>query len=104
MSLDKIQQIVSSLTKSVEDGERIATPILAAKLAKAVDVYPSDQTLGAMSRVISKMASNNALFIRRADLKQLYNKLFSRNTKFAELFSIPSPLNYIIKTCGNQKS
>jgi hypothetical protein len=86
MSLDKIQQLVGSLAKSVEDNERIATPILAAKLAKAVTVYPSDQTLGAMSRVIGKMASNNTLFIRRADLKQLYTKLFSRNTKFAELF------------------
>lgn len=86
MSLDKIQQLVGSLAKSAEDGERIPTPILAAKLAKAVVAYPSDQTLGAMSRVISKMASNNTLFIRRADLKQLYTKLFSRNTKFAELF------------------
>jgi hypothetical protein len=86
MSLDKIQQLVGSLTKSVEDSERIPTPILAARLAKAVIAHPSDQTLGAMSRVISKMAANNTLFIRRADLKQLYTKLFSRNTKFAELF------------------
>src|SRR5258708_37716308 len=87
MSLDKIQQIVGSLAKSVEDHERIATPILAAKLAKAVAVYPSDQTLGAMFRVIGQMAANKTLFIRRSELKQLYNKLFSRNTKFAELFT-----------------
>jgi hypothetical protein len=86
MSLDKIQQLVGSLAKSVEDNERIATPILAAKLAKAVDAYPGDQTIGAMSRVISKMAENNTLFIRKADLKALYTKLHSRNTKFAELF------------------
>jgi hypothetical protein len=86
MSLDKIQQLVGSLAKSVDDNERIATPVLAAKLANALNDYPSDQTLGAMSRVIGKMAANNTMFIRRAELKQLYTKLYSRNTKFAELF------------------
>lgn len=86
MSLDKIQQLVSSLAKSLDDNEKIATPILAAKLAKCVDAYPYDQTLGSMSRVIEKMASNNTIFIRKADLKSLYNKLYTRNTKFAELF------------------
>lgn len=86
MSLDKIQQTVASLVKSMDNNERLATPILAAKLAKAVDAYPGDQTIGAMSRVISKMAANNTTFIRKADLKALYGKLYSRNTKFAELF------------------
>lgn len=102
MSRDKIQQLVGSLAKTVADNERIATPILAAKLAKAVDAYPGDQTIGAMSRVVSKMASNNTLFIRKAELKALYNKLHSRNTKFAELFqdelgevqSLPTPHLY----------
>jgi hypothetical protein len=99
MSRDKIQQLVGSLAKTVENNERIATPILAAKLAKAVDAYPGDQTIGAMSRVIGKMSDNNTLFIRKADLKVLYNKLHSRNTKFAQLFqdelgvveSLPEP-------------
>ena len=86
MSREKIAQLVGSLAKSIEDKERIATPVLAAKLAKAVTAYPGDQTIGAMSRVISKMASNNTLFIRKGELKTLYNKMYSRNTKFAQLF------------------
>lgn len=86
MSFDKIQQLVSSLVKSAENNEKIATPILSAKLNKAINSYPGDQTIGAMSRVIGKMASNNTTFISRGDLKTLYNKLYSRNTKFAELF------------------
>lgn len=102
MSLDKIQQTVASLVKSIQDNEKIATPILAAKLAKAVDAYPGDQTIGAMSRVIGKMAANNTTFISKAELKALYTKLHSRNTKFAELFqdelgvvdSLPSPQLY----------
>lgn len=86
MSLDKIQQIVNSLAKSVDDNQKIATPILAAKLAKAVDAYPGDQTIGAMSRVIGGLTEHNAMFISKAELKSLYTKLYSRNTKFAELF------------------
>lgn len=86
MTLDKIQQLVGSLAKSLDDNERIATPVLAAKLAKCMAAYPGDQTIGSMARVIEKMADNNTLFIRKADLKSLYSKLYSRNTKFAELF------------------
>lgn len=86
MSLDKIQQLVNSLAKSVDDNQKIATPVLAAKLANAVDAYPGDQTIGAMSRVIGGLATHNTMFISKAELKALYTKLYSRNTKFAELF------------------
>jgi hypothetical protein len=39
-----------------------------------------------MNRVVGKMVSNNTLFISRAGLKELYTKLYSRNSKFADLF------------------
>jgi len=87
MSFEKIHQLVGSLAKAVEDREKIATPILSAKLAKCVQAYPEDQTIGSMARVIEKMADNNTLFIRKSDLKSLYHKLYSRNTKFAQLFA-----------------
>jgi len=86
MSLDKIQKLVNSIAKSVEDNEKIATPILAAKLAKYVEAYPYDQTFGAMSRVIEKMADNNTIFISKSDLRNLYSKLYTKNTKFAQFF------------------
>ena len=86
MSLDKLQQLIGSLAKTVEDSHKIATPVLAAKLVKCLKDYPHDQTLGTMSGIIEKMASNNTLFISRADLKELYKRLYSRNTKFAEIF------------------
>ena len=86
MSLDKIQQLVGTLTKSVEDNEQIATPVLAAKIAKGVVAYPGDQTIGAMQRVIERMVENKTFFIRKAELRALYNKMYSRNTKFAEVF------------------
>ncbi len=86
MSLDKIKQLASSISKSVEDNENIATQVLAFKLSKAIDSYPEDKTIGAMSIVINKMADNNTIYIKRGELKSLYNKLYSRNTKFADLF------------------
>lgn len=86
MSLDKIQQLILSFAKKVEDNEKIATPILASKLEKYTKAYPYDQTLGSMLVVLSKMASNDKLFIKRAELKDLYNRLYTRNTKFAQLF------------------
>jgi hypothetical protein len=87
MSLDKIHQLVGSLAKAVDDNQRVATPILAAKLARYAEAYPHDQTIGIMSRVIDKMVSNNTTFIRKAELKSLYNKFYNRNSKFAELFT-----------------
>src|SRR6478609_3229080 len=86
MSHEKLNQLVGFIAKNMDDNEKLATPVLAAKLAKCVESFPHDQTIGAISTVIDKMALNEKLFIRRADLKSLYNKLYSRNTKFAELF------------------
>lgn len=86
MSLDKIQQLVSSLAKTIENNERLATPILATKLTKAVAAYPGDQTIGMASRIVADMVSHNTLFIRKADFKALYQKLYSRGTKFGEVF------------------
>lgn len=65
MSIDKIQKLVSSLAKTIENSEKVATPVLAAKLAKYTEAYPHDQTIGLMSVVIEKMASNNNLFISK---------------------------------------
>lgn len=87
MSHDKLFQLVGSLAKAMEDGEKLATPILAAKLGKCSAAYPHDQTLGTMSRVVHDMVKNKTLFIRRADLKSLYNQLYSHGTKFAQLFA-----------------
>lgn len=86
MSLNQIQKLAGSLAKSVADNERLATPVLAAKLAKCLAANPGDQTLGAMARVMEGLTSNNTMFIRKADFRQLYNKFYSRTSKFAELF------------------
>ena len=87
MSIDNMNELIISLAKTIDNNEKIATPKLSVKLAKCLEAYPEDQTIGAMSRVIDKMANNNVIFIKRSELKDLYNKLYSRNSKFSELFS-----------------
>lgn len=87
MSLDKLHQLVGSFVQKVDDNEKFATSVLAVKVAKYLEKDPQDQTLGAFSRILEKMASNQKLFITKGELKSLYNKLYTSNTKFAELFS-----------------
>lgn len=87
MSLDKIKQIVSSLNKTLENNEKLATQILAVRLGKANAMYPYDQTIGGVHRVIEKMAENKTLFIKKSEFKDLYKRMYYNGTKFAELFS-----------------
>jgi len=85
MSLDKIQQLVGNLAKAVNANERLATPLLAVKLAKCASAYPQDKTIGMVSRVVQDMAKRTT-FIRKADFKSLYHQYQTFGTKFAELF------------------
>lgn len=86
MSLDKINELVSSIAKMVESNEKVAIPIISIKLSKMAEAHPYDQTIVSMANIFNKMADHNKLFVTRSELKSLYNKLYTRNTKFAEYF------------------
>ena len=86
MSQDKLQQLVGNLAKAVNANERLATPLLAVKLAKLASAYPQDKTIGMVSRVVQDMANNKTMFIRKGEFKSLYNQYQTFGTKFAEFF------------------
>lgn len=86
MSRDKITSLVDSVANMLLDNEKIAIPLLAVKLRKIADSHTYDQTLIAMTNIISKMEDNNKLLISKAEFKNLYNRLYTKNTKFAEYF------------------
>ena len=86
MDFNHIKKVANSLSKLIDDSEKIALPVFAAKLAKSSELYPEDQTLGVMADVTARMASSKKLFISRTEIRDLYTRLYSRNTKFAELF------------------
>lgn len=88
MSLDKINELVNSIAKLVEssekNNEKVAIPVLSVKLHRLAEAHPYDQSIVSMASIVSKMADHDKLFITRTELKDLYNKLYSRNTKLAE--------------------
>jgi hypothetical protein len=79
-------KLANSLAKFAEDSEKISLPIFTVKLVRAQEQYPEDYTIGMLSRVVGKMANSEKLFISRAEVKDLYEKFYSRNTKFASVF------------------
>jgi len=85
MSQNKLQQLVGSVAKAIENNQKFATASLANRLAKYTDLYPQDKTLGSLSRVMTEM-SDKQTFIRKADFQKLYNQFYSYGTQAAELF------------------
>lgn len=85
MTIDKLKQMVSSITKVAKDSEKLPLPMLSMKLSKYASAYPEDQTLYKMSTVLDQL-SDKQFFITRAELNKLYQTFYTRNTKFAELF------------------
>lgn len=85
MSIQDAKTSAEAILALINDNEKISLQVFAAKLARASAAYPEDQTIGVMSGVVEKMA--DAKFsITRKEIKELYNKLYSRNTKFASIF------------------
>lgn len=85
MTADKLNKMVSSISKAVENNQKLAIPMLCVKLNKVSKLHSDDQTIITMSNVLDKL-SDKQFFITRAEFKKLYETLHSRNTKFAELF------------------
>jgi hypothetical protein len=81
-----IRKTAEALLAFIDDNEKISLPMFAAKLEKVSSMYPEDQTIGVMSDIVDRM-SNSKLSISRKEVKDLYNKLYQRNTKFASLFA-----------------
>lgn len=85
MSLDKITKLVKTIAKMAEDNEKIMLPALSVKLQKLAEAHPYDQTIVAMTNIIDRMYEKKYM-ITRSELKSLYNKLYTSNTKFASYF------------------
>src|SRR6185503_20108645 len=87
MSIDKqLAQQVQKTLATLHASEKFPVPVLAVKAARAAQANPHDAALVTASNVLRKMANDNKLFISRHELNDLYNKLYTPNTKLAELF------------------
>lgn len=86
MSKNRIKEMILATAKNVEDKESLLTGVLSKKLAKALEIYPHDKTIGTINRVMESIAENKG-FISRKDFRQLYEKNYFVNTKFASIFA-----------------
>lgn len=85
-STHELFALASSLSKYIDDNEQFSLPLFGMKLARAQAQHPGDSTLGMLNRVVGKMSQGSKLSISRAEIKDLYEKFYSRNNKFAQLF------------------
>lgn len=83
MSLDKLNKMIVSANKAIQDNEEFLLSTLIAKLEKIASIYPQDQTVITLKNVLSNTAEKK-LLIKRAELRDLYNKLYTLNTKATE--------------------
>lgn len=84
MKSNKLNDVIASVAKKIENSEKLVTTTLAAKLNKIAEVNPHDQTVGSMALVLNKMSDNKTIFISKSDFRDLYKKFYTRNTKFAD--------------------
>lgn len=83
----ELKKAILNLQSALDGHEKIALAFFAQKLRKTGAANPEDQTINQMSLVVDRMNAGNRLFISRAEVKDLYNKLYSHNTKFKEIFA-----------------
>ena len=85
--LNKIRNMVSNTANAVFLNEKLPVGVLAVKAGQLAQAYPHDHTCVGMYRFLSKRAENSRdPFIKRAELRDVYNRLYSNNTKFASQF------------------
>jgi hypothetical protein len=86
MSFTNITKLASSVANFLDDNEKMALPLLATRVRRALNDFPDDPTIRQVAGVLSRMSDRQA-FITRAELKKIYQSLYSRNTRFTELFA-----------------
>jgi hypothetical protein len=86
MSFQELNKIVGKAAKAIHDNEKFPVGVLAAKAQKIAQAFPNDTTTVAMSNFLNKRASTEML-ISRAELRNVYHKLFSQNNRFGGFFT-----------------
>jgi hypothetical protein len=84
--LNKLSNILMKAAKAVYDNEEFPVGVLAVKAKKLAEAYPTDSTVVGCSNFLRRRADSKSAFISRAELKSVYNRLYSKNNKFAASF------------------
>ena len=82
----KINNVVKIAASAIEDNEKFLVGPLAVRARKLAEANPADQTVVGLSGYLRKRADSGAVFITRADLKSVYNQLYTLNNGFVKNF------------------
>jgi len=85
MKFPEMNKILTQAAKAISDNEKLPLAILSVRSKRVAEAYPFDQTVVQMASFLEKKA-NSTTFITRSELKDVYQKLYTNNNKFAELF------------------
>lgn len=85
MKFPEMNKILTQAAKAISDNEKLPLAILSVRSKKAAEAYPFDQTVVQMASFLEKRATSTT-FITRSEFKNVYQKLYTNNTKFAEVF------------------
>lgn len=84
----ELKQALSSLQSILDSHEKISLASFSKKLDKVAEMNPQDITIGQMVRVVDAMNSGGErLVISRAEVRDLYKKLYTTSSKFATYFA-----------------
>ena len=83
----ELKQAIATIQAALDTQEKIALPAFARKLERVAEACPEDITVGQMSLIVDKMNRADRLFITRAEVKDLYQKLYTVSSKFRDHFS-----------------
>jgi len=86
-TISQLSDQVNKAIATIKDSETVSVPVLVVRLEKLASQDPSDYTVLAMRRVLSKLETNQKNFISKALLKDLYHKHYVSGTRFAEHFA-----------------
>ncbi len=83
-SIHNLKRFFDEVNKKMADSEKFFTGRLATRLTKAAHSYPSDHTMIQMASFLARRAeAPGGHLISRAELKDVYNRLYTTNTKAA---------------------
>jgi len=86
MKFNKIDKISQNLAAQMDNEKPFLASVIRVKLAKLAEEYPYDQTVIQMSNILNKISEKN-LFIKRAELKDIYNKFQTNSNVVSEYLS-----------------
>ena len=84
-SIQNLKRFFDEISKKMASSDKFFTGRLAVRLTKAASKYPTDQTVVQMAAFLNRRAEvPGGHLISKAELKDVYNRLYTTNTKAAE--------------------